>query len=201
MDSNERVATRLVNKHDHVSREFGDRIKALRDRAGITLEQLSDRSGVSRAMLSKVERGEKSPTIGIAARIARGLDTSLSVLTGGQEQRRTLSFVRKNERHIFRDEETGFERHLLSPIIAGSAVEILYHYLPAKTSTGRLPAYPAGTEKHIVLTQGKLVVVIGDFDANLLEGDALFFASDIDHSFDNRSNRPCAYYLIISRRN
>lgn len=185
---------------DEASREFGDRVRGLRERAELTLEQLSRLSGVSRAMLSKVERGEKSPTIGVAKRISRALNTSLSFLAGGQEERRAVAIVRKNQRHVFRDAETGFERHLLSPPIAGSGVELLFHHLPAGISTGLLPPYPAGTEKHVVVVDGELVVAIAGTDAHLATGDALFFEAEVEHSFDNRTSHSCSYYLVISRR-
>ena len=152
-------------------------------------------------MLSKVERGEKSPTIGVATRISHALDTSLTYLTSGQEERRTIALVRSDERHVFRDQETGFERHLLSPIIAGTTVEVLYHHLPAGISTEILPAYPAGTEKHVIVAEGELVVAAGDVETRLEPGDTLFFEADVDHSFTNDSSaRSCGYYLIVSRR-
>ena len=166
----------------------------------MTLEQLSQRSGVSRAMLSKVERGEKSPTIGVATRIAHAVGGSLSVLIGGEAQRRAVVVVPVDQRHIFRDRETGFERHLLSPAIAGSAVEVLYHRLPAGVSTGMLPPYPSGTEKYVVVAEEQLTVAIQDDDRTLRSGDALFFEADVEHSFDNRSGALCGYYLVIARR-
>ena len=153
------------------------------------LEQLSQRSGMSRAMLSKVERGEKNPTIGVAKRISGALKTSL-FLTRGQEDRRSMAIVRKHQRHVFRDEETGFERHLLSPPIAGSAVELLMHLLPAGASTGKLPPCPRGTEKHLVVIEGELVVAEQEFETRLAHGDALFVEADVDHSFENRSTAP-----------
>ncbi len=195
-----RASARSADRGDDLGREFGIRVRGLRDEAGLTLEELSQQSGVSRAMLSKVERGEKSPTIGVATRISRALNTSLTFLTDGEEQRRAVAIVRAAERHVFRDAETGFERHLLSPPIAGSAVEVLYHHLPAGVSTGVLPPYPAGTEKHVVVTQGDLVVAMGGLDVRLSEGDALFFEAEIEHSFDNRTDEPCGYYLIMSKR-
>lgn len=188
------------DQRDEASHEFGGRVRGLRERAKLTLEQLSRLSGVSRAMLSKVERGEKSPTIGVAKQISLALNTSLSFLAGGQEERRAVAIVRKDQRHVFKDGKTGFERHLLSPPIAGSGVELLFHYLPAGTSTGLLPPYPAGTEKHVVVTDGELVVAIKGADAHLGTGDALFFEAEVEHSFDNRTSFPCSYYLVISRR-
>lgn len=200
MASSQRASDRSADRSDDLGRQFGIRVRGLRDDAGLTLEELSRQSGVSRAMLSKVERGEKSPTIGVATRISRALNTSLSFLTGGEEQRRAVAIVRTAERHVFRDAETGFERHLLSPPIAGSAVELLYHYLPPGVSTGILPPYPAGTEKHVVVTQGHLVVAIDGSDAKLSKGDALFFEAESEHSFDNRTEKPCGYYMVMSKR-
>ncbi len=194
------LATQTGDPHDQVVRKFGDRVRALRERSGSTLEQLSQRSGVSRAMLSKVERGEKSPTIGVATRIAHALEAPLSMLIGVPEERRAVAFVRKGQRHVFRDEETGFERHLLSPAIVGSNVEVLYHFLPARTSTGKLPPYPAGTEKHVVLLHGGLVVAMRDSESVLEEGDALYFEADVEHAFENRTDAACEYHLILSRR-
>lgn len=203
MDSSRRTSPLSPDEADgpdDLSREFGDRVRDLRKRANLTLEELSRQSGVSRAMLSKVERGEKSPTIGVAKRICRALNTSLSFLTGGEEDRRAVAIVRKDQRHVFRDQETGFERHLLSPPIAGSTVELLLHLLPAGTSTGVMPSYPSGTEKYVVVADGELDVAIGSGDHHLKPGDSLYFEADVEHSFENRSKAPCSYYLVISRR-
>ena len=193
------VATATKVRLNDDSREFGERVRQLRERADITLFQLSERSGVSRAMLSKVERGEKSPTIGVAKRIAHALNTTLSFLTGTREERRTAMILPEKERPIFRDEETGFERHILSPVFAGSTTEVVYHHLPAKASTGPLPAYPAGTEKYVIVAQGEVVVKLTGTDYRLRKGDAFFFEADLEHAFENPTGRPSNYYLFISR--
>lgn len=192
-------ATRQVGEQDPVSRVFGDRVRALREQASLTLEQFSKLSGVSRAMLSKVERGEKSPTIGIAKRIAHALDASLSVLMGDEgAPRRAHAVVRKDQRQVFRDAETGFERYLLSPIMAGMPVEVVLHRLPPRTSTDKLPPYPSGTGKHVLAARGKVVVGTERVETVLEEGDSLYFDADVEHWFENRTGRPCEYYLVIS---
>lgn len=191
--------TRQVGVQDPVSRAFGDRVRVIREQADLTLERFSQLSGVSRAMLSKVERGEKSPTIGIAKRIAHALDTPLSVLMGDEAvPRRAVALVRKEQRQVFRDAETGFQRHLLSPIMAGMAVEVVLHHLPPRISTGKLPPYPAGTGKHVLATRGRIVVGIDDAETVLDEGDSLYFEADVEHWFENRTARPSEYYLVIS---
>lgn len=183
---------------DADSRAFGERVRTLRDQAGLTLEQFSKRSGVSRAMLSKVERGEKSPTIGVAKRIAHALYTPLSVLMGDETAQRAVALVRKDKRPVFRDPETGFERHLLSPIVAGMTVEVVLHRLPAQASTGKLPPYPTGAGKHVLASRGKVVVGFERQEITLDEGDSLYFEANVEHWFENRTGKPSEYYLVIS---
>ncbi|MFI1916641.1 helix-turn-helix domain-containing protein [Nocardia sp. NPDC020380] len=187
---------------DDLAGAFGGNVRRRREEAGLTLEQLSTQSSVSRAMLSKVERGEKSPTIGIASRIAHALDASLSDLIGGPGPATSgvAVVMRKNERPVFRDPETGFERHIVSAAPGAGPGEMVMHYLPAQVSTGLLPAYPPGTEKQLVVLAGTLTVAIGGIHETLNAGDSLFYQADVDHGFANRTDAPCEYLMVISRR-
>src|SRR5918912_204407 len=107
---------------DVVSPEaLGARVRGLRRERGLTLEELAQRSGVSRAMISKVERGEKNPTLMVAAKLAEGLGVTLSRLAG-LEERREVIIVPRERRMIMRDPLTGFERQLLSPNVVGLGV-------------------------------------------------------------------------------
>ncbi|GAB4589367.1 helix-turn-helix domain-containing protein [Nocardia sp. IFM 10818] len=187
---------------DDLAGAFGANVRRRREEAGMTLEQLSTRSSVSRAMLSKVERGEKSPTIGVASKIAHALDASLSDLIGGAAAAASgvAVVMRKNDRPVFRDPETGFERHMVSAAPGVGGGEMVAHYLPAQVTTGLLPAYPPGTEKQLVVLDGALTVLIGGASETLNTGDSLFFQADVDHGFANRTNAPCEYIMVISRR-
>ncbi|SPL99133.1 Transcriptional regulator [[Actinomadura] parvosata subsp. kistnae] len=191
-----------TQESDDLAGAFGVNVRRRREEAGLTLEQLSLRSSVSRAMLSKVERGEKSPTIGVASRIAHALDTSLSDLIGAPAGAASgvAIVMRKNDRPVFRDPETGFERHMVSAAPGAGGAEMIVHYLPAQVSTGLLPAYPPGTEKQLVVLQGTLTVALGGITETLDAGDSLFFQADADHGFANRTNAPCEYIMVISRR-
>ncbi|WP_280273987.1 cupin domain-containing protein [Nocardia wallacei] len=108
--------------------------------------------------------------------------------------------MRKNDRPVFRDPETGFERHMVSAAPGAGGAEMIVHYLAAQVSTGLLPAYPPGTEKQLVVLEGTLTVAIGGISETLNTGDSLFFQADADHGFANRTNAPCEYIMIISRR-
>ncbi|MFB8275897.1 helix-turn-helix domain-containing protein [Nocardia colli] len=189
-------------QRDDLAGAFGTNVRRRREEAGLTLEQLSLQSSVSRAMLSKVERGEKSPTIGVASKIAHALDAPLSDLIGGPAGAASGVAValRRNERPVFRDPETGFERHMVSAAPGAGGAELIVHYLPAQVSTGLLPAYPPGTEKQLVVLDGTLTVALGGVIETLNTGDSLFFQADADHGFANRTDAPCEYIMVISRR-
>ncbi|MCP2341353.1 helix-turn-helix domain-containing protein [Actinomadura rupiterrae] len=187
---------------DDLAGAFGGNVRRRREEAGLTLEQLSTRSAVSRAMLSKVERGEKSPTIGIASRIAHALGASLSDLVGAPAGAASgvAIVMRKADRPVFRDPETGFERHMVSAAPGAGGAEMIVHHLPARVSTGLLPAYPPGTEKQLVVLSGTLTVAVGGINETLDAGDSLFLQADADHGFANRTDEPCEYIMVISRR-
>ena len=179
------------------SGRLGVRVRDLRKDRGLTLEELAGVSGVSRAMISKLERGEKNPTLVIAARLAEGLGVSLSRLAG-VEERREIVVVPKERRTVLRDPQTGFERQSLSPTFAGRGVEFLRNVVPEGSTSGDFPPHRKGVEEHIVVESGELQATLGGEKYLLREGDALYFAADVPHRFDNVGRGECAYYLVIS---
>jgi transcriptional regulator with XRE-family HTH domain len=175
----------------------GGRLKQLRTRAGLTLEELCVASGVSRAMLSNVERGEKSPTLTILVRIAAGLGVSLSTLMGAEPTAPDATVTRGNRRLTFKDPETGFERQILSPNHVENGVELLLHCIPPGQSSGTLPPYNVPTEKLLVVHEGQLTVCIGDRRYDLKTGDSFYFEVREPYRFVNEGRTGCAYYLVI----
>jgi transcriptional regulator with XRE-family HTH domain len=178
---------------------LGERVRELRRRRGLTLNALAEHSGVSRAMISKLERGEKNPTLVVAAKVAEGLGVTLSQLAG-VEDRREVIVVPKESRMVMRDPETGFQRQLLSPSFAGRGVEFIRNEIPAGSSSGEFPPHRKGVEEHIVVERGSLRAIIGGEEYLLGEGDAVYFEADVPHRFDNAGEGECSYYLVISSR-
>jgi transcriptional regulator with XRE-family HTH domain len=183
-----------------VMADLGPRIRRLRQELGLTLEDLSSRSGVSRAMLSKVERAEKSPSLSIAVGIATGLDVSLSSLLGSQPDGAKVRIARLGERITYVDPDTGFERSVLSPAHDETGVEILLHVIPPGQSSGILPAYTAPTEKYIIVHSGELMVEIGDDSYLIQTGDTFHFELNTPYSLRNAGNMICQYYVVIIRK-
>ena len=179
------------------SRELGGRIRELRGRLGMTLEALAERSGVSRAMISKLERGEKNPTLVVAAKLAEGLDVTLSQLVGVKE-RREVVMVPKEGRMVMRDPETGFERQLLSPAFVGRGVEFVRNKIPEGSTSKEFPPHRKGVVEYVVVERGKLRATLGGEEYVLEEGDAAYFEADVPHRFDNAGEGECSYYLVIS---
>jgi transcriptional regulator with XRE-family HTH domain len=183
---------------DVSSGQLGERVRALRRERGWTLEFLAERSGVSRAMISKLERGEKNPTLVVAARVAEGLGVSLSQLVG-IEARREIVVVPKERRMVMRDPETGFERQLLSPSFGGE-LEFIRNVVPEGSTSGEFPPHRRGVEEYVVVEKGRLRAILGSEEHVLEEGDAAYFEADVAHRFDNAGVGECSYYLVIDSR-
>lgn len=194
-------AARLARKvADPAVTNLARQIASLREERKLTLQQLADHSGVSRAMLSKIERAEKSPTLAIISRIAQGLDISLSALIGARPDPAKTAVVRKADRVIFKDPITGFDRELLSPNHIDNGVELLLHEIPAGKSSGILPVYSTATEKYLTVYRGTLTVLIGEDRFVLAEGDSLYFEVTQPYRFVNEANDICSYYMVVVRQ-
>jgi transcriptional regulator with XRE-family HTH domain len=181
------------------SGRLGERVRELRRGRGLTLEGLAERSGVSRAMISKLERGEKNPTLVVAAKLAEGLGVTLSQLAG-MEERREVVVLPRVRRMVMRDPETGFERQLLSPNVVGLGVEFIRNVIPEGSTSGEFPPHRKGVEEQIVVEQGTLKATLAGEEYLLGQGDAIYFEADIPHRFDNAGKEECTYYLVISSR-
>ena len=106
-----------------IDRLLGQRLKAARQRHGLTLDALAERSGVSRAMISRVERGESSPTAALLVRLGSGLGLSLSALL--EEEIGTGPLARREGQPVWRDPASGYLRRNVSPRGTGSGFEIV----------------------------------------------------------------------------
>jgi len=178
------------------SERFGIHVRGLRRERGLTLEGLAERSGVSRAMISKLERGEKNPTLVVAAKVAEGLGVTLSQLVGVEEKREVV-VVPRERRMVMYDPETGFDRQLLSPSFGGRGVEFILNVVPEGSTSGEFPPHRRGVEEYVAVEKGRLRADIGGEEYLLEEGDALYFEADVSHRFDNIGDGECSYYLVI----
>jgi len=176
---------------------FGTNVKKTRKQRNFTLQELATRSRVSRSMLSEIEREGKNPTLQVACQIAEALDMALSQLLG-EHKRQEAIVIRKEQRLIYRDEQSGIERHLLSPSFPSRGIEFILNIIPHGKESGTFPSHKPGVKEYIVVVQGKLRVVLDkDLVYELSTGDSIYFEANIEHHFVNIGDAECHYYLVI----
>lgn len=179
-----------------MSHPLGTRLNTERRNRNLTIEALAAKSGVSRAMISRVERGEAQPTTTVLGKLAEALELSISQFVGGPQSTGTL-VVREADQPHFREEKTAFERRSLSPLYRGRGIDLVLNTLPPRTRTGPFPSHRVGVEEHLWMQSGTLTVEVGSERHDLLTGDFLFYPADRDHSFVNDADTPAVFMIAI----
>jgi transcriptional regulator with XRE-family HTH domain len=184
---------------DILEKSIGERVRTLRAENNMTLDQLSMASGVSRAMISRIERGEASPTASLLARICAALGLSLSGFFAEDENVSPL--VRKSEQKLWQDPETGYVRRAISPPRVGSDVDIVEVEFPAGAKVS-FPPHSAshGMSQYVWLLEGALEMTTLEDVHLLAPGDCLFMPVGEGHSFYNPGDRPARYCVVLDRR-
>jgi len=187
------------NRASSSAAKLSANLRQRRLQAGLTLEDLAAASGVSRAMISKVERGQSVPSTAILSRMAEALGATFSELLNVQDEIEVLHIPAARQ-PVFTDPESGFVRRCLSPILPGRGVDWVLNTLPAHGSTGEFSAHRAGTEEYIYVIKGRIVARVGTQEVTLAEGDSLFFKATSTHEFRNLGRRPASYFLVIDSK-
>ncbi|WNG50171.1 helix-turn-helix domain-containing protein [Archangium minus] len=178
---------------------LGARIRELRQEQGLTLEALAERSGVSRAMISKVERGTNNPTLVVAVRIAQGLGVGLSELMSRPRPKQARVLLPPEQQPTFRDAESGAVRQLLVPPFETRDVEFVRFTLPARASTGELPGKGVAVGKYLAVEKGTLRIDFPDGSVTVESQDAFYFEADVPHAFVNVGRGECVFYFAMAR--
>ncbi|HEU5141639.1 MAG TPA: XRE family transcriptional regulator [Solirubrobacterales bacterium] len=177
---------------------IGPRVRALRDAMGLSLRDLAARSDVSAPMLSQVERGETSPTLAVAAKIATGLDLTLSQLLRLDEgQHVVVSRVGSRRRSA----RGGHCVEELTPPLPGQRADVSLHSLrPGATTGGRddPPMHEPGSRETAVVLQGIVALVVDGTRHELREGDAVTFDADLPHHFENEGDEEAEFLAVIA---
>ncbi|RZN16626.1 cupin [Bradyrhizobium sp. Leo121] len=175
---------------------LAEEIRHFRKKNNFSLEQLAEASGVSRSMISKIERCETVPSTVILSKLAEALGVTFSQLMAPAVEREIV-YIPAARQPILRDEESGFLRRCISPVLPGRGIDWVLNTLPPEADTGNFVAHRRGVEEYIFVLRGRMRVSIGDQRVNLNQGDSLYFQADADHSFLNLGKTPCEYFLVI----
>lgn len=187
----------MISTHAKAKKlQLGAKLRSLRFDNQWTIQQLATKSAVSRAMISKIERGESSPTTVVLGKLAEALGASISLLIGGRKAR-SARLLRPHDQPVYRDPKSGFERRSLSPVSRRNGVDVVLVALPAGGSAGPFPSHRGGVEEHLYVIRGRLIATLGGKRFKLEAGDALFFPGAVAHRFDNPGEVQTDYLLVI----
>jgi XRE family transcriptional regulator, regulator of sulfur utilization len=179
---------------------IGARVKALREASGLSLRDLSERSGVSAPMLSQVERGETSPTLTVASRIAAGLELRLSQLLRLDEGG-SVTVVRAGERTRGGSKRRGHSFETLTSSQPGQRAELSRHTLAPGGATGASddpPMHEPGSRETGLVESGSVVLVCDGQRYVLEQGDCVTFDADLPHHFENPTTADAAFLAVVS---
>lgn len=170
-------------------------VRRLRQERGLTLDALALRCGVSRAMISKVERGTAVPTTTVLGKLAGGLEVGLSQLVGDQQAREPV-LLEPEQQPAYRDPETGFTRRSLSPLFPDRRVDFAVNILPPGQSASFAPHH-RGVEEYLFVSRGELVVLVDGTRFVVGQGSSLFYHGHVVHEYRNETGGATEFYIVV----
>lgn len=176
------------------------RLRGLRASRGLTLDSLAERAGVSRSMISLVERGESSPTAAVLDRLAAGLGVTLASLFAEEARADAPPVSRRADQPAWRDPETGYVRRNLSPPGFPSPLELVEVVLPpgARVVYDAPGTRAAAVGQQVWVLEGRLELAAGGA-AHLLEaGDCLAMRVEGFIAFRNPADHPARYLVALA---
>jgi transcriptional regulator with XRE-family HTH domain len=182
---------------DGAGLRIADRLRLEREARGWTLGEAADRSGVSRAMISKIERREASPTATVLVRLAGAYDLTLGGLIARAEGD-TDRLVRLADQPVWRDPASGYIRRQVFER-SDNPIEVVRVELPAGAKVG-MPAVSYNRIRQVVwVVEGLLSIDEAGERRELHAGDCLGFGAPADTTFVNPSATTTTYIVIVAR--
>ncbi|MCO6187414.1 helix-turn-helix domain-containing protein [Rhizobium sp. L1K21] len=191
----------MENSIETLEARIGDDLKTLRTAKGLTIDQLAAESGVSRAMISRVERGEANPTAVLLARLLGPLGQSLSDFFALADTKQNVTPLRRRgEQGAWRDPQTGYLRRSVSPNGFNTGVDIIEVELPGKARVSYDPLPTIHNQSQYVwLFEGALEMDANGQTHQMAAGDCLFMTLNQRHVFHNPADHPCRYAVILKK--
>jgi transcriptional regulator with XRE-family HTH domain len=171
-----------------------ENLREHRRRRDMSLDQLAQRTGVSRAGLSQIETRKTNPSIGVLWKIASGLGIPFADLIG--EGQPALSVLRRNDAQILRSTDRKFESRPLMPASGNNQVEIYELRMAARSRHASEPHGP-GTRELVVVLSGSLRMTVGAQNEELAAGDSMLFDANIEHVYENPGGSEGRYHDVI----
>ena len=175
--------------------DVGTNLHLLRQERGLTLQELSERSGVSKAMLNQIEGGKSSPSIALGWKIANGLGVPFGALLGEAMPGDFVVHPRDQIQALYSENKELCTRALFPP--GDSRAAELYELSLEPGGEEKAQSHLPGTREQIYVTAGHLTVQTGDSVAELQAGDVLFFCADRPHRYYNPGRGQTRFILAM----
>ncbi|MFJ4294146.1 helix-turn-helix domain-containing protein [Cupriavidus sp. NPDC089707] len=176
------------------------RVRELRKTRGYTLEQLAELSGVSRSMISLIEREETSPTAAVLNKLADALGVTLASLFSGEMRSASeLPIARSADQQSWTDPASGYVRRHLSPPNSKSPIDLIeVTFPPGETVAFESVTRSFVTHQQVWMLEGEMRITVGEDTWHLLTGDCLAMALGQRIVFSNPTRQPARYVLAMT---
>jgi transcriptional regulator with XRE-family HTH domain len=182
-----------------INRHLGGRVKHLRSARGWSLESLANASGVSRSMLSQIEREQANPTLAVTLRIARAFGLTLGELIEMPGAASAVTVIRANDHTYHYRSDKDCTIRTLSPLNLEKDVE-LYEVRLQPGGALRSSPHFEGTREFLTVQKGKLRIESGNDSEELSPGDSASYRADVPHALVNTGKSESIVLLIVIYR-
>lgn len=180
-----------------IQNNVADNLKEIRKKKQLTLDEASRLTGVSRSMLSAIEKGDTNPTISVLWKIANGYKIKFTSLT--EDKKQVNQVIPAEDVHPLTD---GDGRYVNYPAFAFDEKRLFETYRIRIDRGGHLEAQPhmPGTEEYITVFSGKVAITAGEESYDLSEGDSIHFLADVPHSYRNAGTKTVWLSMLLYYR-
>jgi transcriptional regulator with XRE-family HTH domain len=177
-----------------IHKNIGKSIHRIRKERNLSLDKVADITGVSKAMLGQIERGESNPTVTTLWKIANGFHVSFSSLI--EDDVAPVSIVDIASINPLQEEEGEYRVYPLFPFDSKRQFEIFSIQLEPGC-IHRSDAHNKGVEEYVIVSQGVLEIIVDQESYVIDQGNAIHFPADKPHTYHNRTTFPTQYYILI----
>jgi transcriptional regulator with XRE-family HTH domain len=192
------MATKSTKNVSAEPPRVGDRLAHLRQTKGLSLDELSRQAGVSKSMLSQIERAQANPTVAVVWRLANALGVDIGSLLGDQPRLAVpaISIVHAHGTPSLRSPDGLCDLHILGPIeLAGN-----FEWYTLSIQAGGVlesEAHEHGTREHLTVMTGSLEVSTGGEQQRIKQGETARYAVDRKHAIRNPTKSTATALLVV----
>lgn len=186
---------------DDLNGRIAERARELRAAHGLSLDALAARSGVSRSMISLIERGESSPTAIVLEKLAAGLGVTMAAMFDSPRLPATSGgpVARRDEQPLWRDPGSGYVRRNVSPAGSPLPIQIVEVEFPPRARVAfETGARDLRIHQQVWVLAGTIDVTVGDERHRLRDGDCLAMRLDRPTMFHNPTRKPARYAVVTA---